>query len=83
MLKMIKMLIPRGSRTIISLQKKDLSDYYESYQPKLGRWTIQYDEKIIKRKVDQANEDHCGCCVNEFEEDDYQEYQEYLRPYCM
>lgn len=29
----------------------------------LGRWGIQYDEKIIDRKIIQANEDHCGCCV--------------------
>jgi hypothetical protein len=28
----------------------------------LGRWSIQYDPNIIQRKVNQANEDHCGCC---------------------
>lgn len=28
----------------------------------LGRWGIQYDEKVIDRKIIQANEDHCGCC---------------------
>ena len=33
---------------------------------KLGRWTIDYNHQVIQRKVDQANEDHCGCCVNEF-----------------
>jgi hypothetical protein len=32
--------------------------------PVLGRWGIQYDEKVIDRKIIQANEDHCGCCVN-------------------
>ena len=31
--------------------------------PVLGRWGIQYDERIIARKIVQANEDHCGCCV--------------------
>jgi len=31
--------------------------------PALGRWGIQYDEKVIDRKIIQANEDHCGCCV--------------------
>jgi len=31
--------------------------------PVLGRWGIQYDEKVIDRKIIQANEDHCGCCV--------------------
>jgi hypothetical protein len=29
----------------------------------LGRWGIQYDPNIIRIKIDQANEDHCGCCV--------------------
>jgi hypothetical protein len=29
----------------------------------LGRWIINYDENIINTKVDQANEDHCGCCA--------------------
>jgi hypothetical protein len=29
----------------------------------LGRWGIQYDQRIIDRKIVQANEDHCGCCV--------------------
>lgn len=32
--------------------------------PVLGRWGIQYDERIIARKIVQANEDHCGCCVD-------------------
>ena len=31
----------------------------------LGRWGIQYDPKIIRIKIDQANEDHCGCCGEE------------------
>ena len=30
----------------------------------LGRWGIQYDQRIIDCKVFQANEDHCGCCVD-------------------
>ena len=29
---------------------------------KLGRWQLHYDPKIVNSKVDQANEDHCGCC---------------------
>ena len=33
--------------------------------PKLGRWALIRDTKIINRKVDLANEDHCGCCVEE------------------
>lgn len=30
----------------------------------LGRWGIHYDPRIIDCKVFQANEDHCGCCVD-------------------
>ena len=29
---------------------------------KLGRWQLHYDPKIVHSKIDQANEDHCGCC---------------------
>jgi hypothetical protein len=32
--------------------------------PALGRWGIHYDPRIIDRKIIQANEDHCGCCVD-------------------
>ena len=28
----------------------------------LGRWNITYNKKIIHRKIDLANEDHCGPC---------------------
>ncbi len=50
----------------------------------LGRWALQYDQRIIDYKVFQANEDHCGCCatvsldnkVNMYEKED-----EYLVPY--
>lgn len=31
-------------------------------QRSLGRWSIQYDQAVIDRKIVQANEDHCGCC---------------------
>ena len=64
--------------------------------PVLGRWGIQYDEKVIDRKIIQANEDHCGCCVvaenpkNEREEAvknssvvRYEKTEEYLLPYVM
>ena len=30
---------------------------------KLGRWKIQYEPEIINLKINQANEDHCGCCT--------------------
>lgn len=64
-------------------------DFYE--EPKLGRWKIQYDENVIHCKIDQANEDHCGCCVNDFKEigdikdikDTRNKDEEYLIPYCI
>ena len=67
--------------------------------PVLGRWGIQYDQRIIDRKIVQANEDHCGCCVdvraeNPKKETDepanmkshvvrYEKTEEYLLPYVM
>jgi len=30
----------------------------------LGRWNIHYEEHIINKKVEQANEDHCGVCIS-------------------
>lgn len=61
----------------------------------LGRWAIQYDEIIIDRKINQANEDHCGCCVVPKKEVAavavaknkivvlYEKTEEYLVPYVM
>ena len=28
----------------------------------LGRWTINYCNKVRNMKIDLANEDHCGSC---------------------
>ena len=28
----------------------------------LGRWSIVYCENTINKKIDLANEDHCGTC---------------------
>jgi len=61
----------------------------------LGRWGIQYDPKIIQIKIDQANEDHCGCCVSSTTSVSatldsvmktrtrYQKREEYLLPYVV
>jgi hypothetical protein len=62
----------------------------------LGRWGIQYDEKVIDRKIIQANEDHCGCCVDVVVVGDetkknnkkkstvqYEQMEDYLVPYVM
>ena len=66
--------------------------------PVLGRWGIQYDERVIDRKIVQANEDHCGCCVDVRAENPkkeaaamsakksvarYEKTEEYLVPYVM
>lgn len=31
-------------------------------KPVLGRWNIDHSNKVIDRKVDLSNEDHCGPC---------------------
>ena len=63
----------------------------------LGRWGIQYDKQIIDRKITQANEDHCGCCVDVVVVGDetknknnkkkstvqYEQMEDYLVPYVM
>jgi hypothetical protein len=60
----------------------------------LGRWGIQYDPKIIQIKIDQANEDHCGCCVSSTTpvssatldsvmKTRYEKREEYLLPYVV
>ncbi len=30
----------------------------------LGRWNIEYCRKKMNKKIDLANEDHCGPCGN-------------------
>ena len=59
----------------------------------LGRWGIHYDPKVIDCKVFQANEDHCGCCVDVAVEKGrsedlekrirYEKGEEYLLPYIV
>ena len=29
---------------------------------RLGRWTLSEDKRVIARKIDMANYDHCGTC---------------------
>ncbi len=44
----------------------------------IGRWFISYNEVIINTKIDQANEDHCGCCnlikINILDDDYYKPF---------
>jgi hypothetical protein len=50
----------------------------------LGRWRIENCYTTVHRKVDYANEDHCGVCANgvnqkkETEEEDMDEYIRYM-----
>lgn len=42
--------------------KKNLWVRFQSTKPVLGRWTLEPSQQKLDRKVDLANEDHCGCC---------------------
>jgi hypothetical protein len=70
----ISYLYKRDSLYLLNTNKELLQD-----TTKLGRWKIDYNNNIINCKIDQANEDHCGCCVNEFDK----EKDNYLVPYCI
>ena len=41
-------------KNIFNIEKKSLNY--------LGKWKIEYKNKIINKKIDLANIDHCGCC---------------------
>jgi hypothetical protein len=43
-------------------------------RPTLGRWLVEKDVKKIHIKIDQANEDHCGCCNITLQDDEDNEY---------
>ena len=49
----------------------------------LGRWSLVYEPKAIHTKIDQANEDHCGCCQNGMQEPCKNKEDEYLLPYIV
>jgi len=53
----------RGMLERVSFSVKSHTAVAAAAAPALWRWGIQYDQKIIDRKIAQANEDHCGCCV--------------------
>lgn len=55
-----------------------------------GRWALHHDSPKQFRKVDQANEDHCGCCSTSFESNPSNPSNlsktvddAYLLPYCV
>lgn len=37
-------------------------NFYKLKQNDLGRWKINYDNKIINKRIDLGNNDHCGTC---------------------
>jgi len=65
-----------------TLKKMNVRSFQVLQKPKklsLGRWNIETCEKVIHKKIDSSNEDHCGVCVvppkNEKEnEDEYLKY---------
>ena len=46
------------------IKKKVLSNYFIKHDIKrdLGRWKITYDIEQMDKRIDLANEDHCGPC---------------------
>ena len=87
----------RGVLECVSYSVKSQTAVAAAAPPALGRWGIQYDQRIIDRKIVQANEDHCGCCVVDDSEKNktdavkkssssvvrYEKKEEYLLPYVM
>ncbi len=86
----------RGLIERVSYSVKSHTAVAAAAPPALGRWGIQYDQKIIDRKIAQANEDHCGCCVVDETKKNktevvkksssvvrYEKTEEYLVPYVM
>lgn len=60
--------------------------FSQSFPLKWGRWSLNCDAPTTFIKVDQANEDHCGCCVEQDKlatKDLNEEYEQYLLPYCL
>lgn len=32
----------------------------KNFQPKLGRWVVTYEPKVLDKRINWANHDHCG-----------------------
>lgn len=50
-----------------------------------GRWSLQHDEPSkMFRKVDQANEDHCGCCEETYSDSKSKSNDDdFMLPFCI
>tara|TARA_B100001093_G_scaffold511705_1_gene580145 strand:+ start:1229 stop:1522 length:294 start_codon:yes stop_codon:yes gene_type:complete len=59
----------------------------KNFQPKLGRWGVTYEKKVLDKRINWANHDHCGSelCEKHFikgkdsEEDEVKKWDEYLK----
>lgn len=47
----------------MQLIKNIIKQFIKTDKKVLGRWNIDYCYTKINRKIDSANEDHCGTCV--------------------
>lgn len=47
----------------------------------LGRWQLDYNEQKLERKIRSANEDHCGVCDIETQNNEKQ--INYIKPYLI
>ena len=66
------------SGIIVSLRRLMFGDKKSIYYNYIGRWTVIHCPKTINRRVEQANEDHCGCCNERIKDtDENKEYEEY------
>ena len=41
--------------------KRFMKFFVNKVPENLGRWSLEYNQKVVGRKVSLANEDHCSC----------------------
>ncbi len=73
---------------IIYMIRSSFNSINSIHYTMLGRWNREPVFRAICIKIDQANEDHCGCCVLNNENQkvqnvDYELDEETLKYYCM
>ena len=70
------LIIRRFNTNIINEIIKEINITYIN---NLGRWKIENDIHKVNIKIDQSNQDHCGCCIiNEAKDND-----EYYKPFFL
>ena len=65
-----------------TFKKMNIRSFQLLQKPKkisLGHWNIETCEKVIHKKIDSSNEDHCGVCVvpQKYEQEDDDEKLKY------